>query len=92
MENQNYKGFKQNYEKATLGQFGFKKLTTGETSLVSDVFIAIQVLEDCEFTANIKGSGDNNFNDTLIAGTIIYGEFYNINVVSGKILAYLKTY
>lgn len=75
---------------ASFGQFGFRKLVSTDISETGERFVAIQVLEDAEISVDCKGRGDTTFSDTLSAGTAIYGDFENISVTTGKVLAYLR--
>lgn len=77
---------------ASFGQFGIRVLTTNAT--VGETFIAIQVLEDAvissTLTANEVGEiGDASITSlALTAGTVIYGRFIDLQVASGKVIAY----
>lgn len=80
-----------NFNKATLGQFGIRVLTGNATA--GETFVAIQVLEDAVITSDLAEL-DGNIGDTTItslaltAGTVIYGRFVNLEVASGKVIAY----
>ena len=81
-------GYQANHNKTTLGQFGFKKINVGES--YSGSFAAIQALEDSSLIADTESvEGDLQFNDNIVTGLIIYGNFNNISVTSGKVLIYL---
>lgn len=77
---------------ASFGQFGIRVLTTDATA--GETFLAIQVLEDAvisaTLTANDKGEiGDTSISSlSLTAGTTIYGRFIDLEVASGKVIAY----
>lgn len=80
-----------NFNNATLGQFGLRVLTGNATA--GETFVAIQVLEDAVITSDLVGL-NSNIGDTeitslaLTAGTVIYGRFVNLEVASGKVIAY----
>jgi hypothetical protein len=77
---------------ASFGQFGLRVLTSNATA--GETFVAIQVLEDATIsgtlTANEQGTiGDSTITSlALTAGTIIYGRFVDLQVASGKVIAY----
>lgn len=80
-----------NFNNATLGQFGLRVLTGN--AIVGEAFVAIQVLEDAVITSDLveldKIIGDTNITSlALTAGTVIYGRFVNLEVASGKVIAY----
>jgi len=77
------------------GQYGLRVLTSNAIS--GETFIAIQVIADCVISTKLKSYESNNIeiigdsainNLTLDAGTIIYGRFYDLEVASGKVIAY----
>ena len=74
--------------KASFGINGFKKLITGQS--YTGAFVAIQALDTSDVIAGTAdGNGDAQFDDSLTAGTTIYGNFNNLSVSSGKVLIYL---
>lgn len=77
------------------GQFGLRVLTTDATA--GEKFIAIQVLEDAVISSDLTSYKSGEFESIgdatitsleLTAGTIIYGRFENLEVASGKVIAY----
>lgn len=74
---------------ATFGQFGFRKLSGSANSFPKEKFCAIHALADTELKVDVGGKGDKTFTDTITAGTVIYGDFTNIDLTSGKVVAYL---
>jgi hypothetical protein len=66
----------------------------GGTALTSGTFSAIQVIADAKLhtlTGNIGGGIENTTEGsaaTLLAGTIIYGQFSAIKLHSGSVVAY----
>lgn len=77
------------------GQYGLRVLTTD--AIAGETFVAIQVLEDAVISSdliayqipNAEIIGDTSITDlSLTAGTIIYGKFKNLEVASGKVIAY----
>jgi hypothetical protein len=80
-----------NENRASFGQFGLRVLTTDATA--GETFIAIQVLEDAVISSDLSlldgESGDTSITSlSLTAGTVIYGIFVNLEVASGKVIAY----
>lgn len=81
---------------ASFGQFGLRVLNA-EASIQGETFIAIQVLTDAVINSKLKPYptpdseiiGDTDLTSlALTAGTIIYGRFYDVDVASGKVIAY----
>jgi len=80
------------FQKVSFGDYGLRILSSGETSVANEAFAAIQVLADCvvSFTNNTDGGDTTITSLSLSAGQAIYGNFEDISVASGKILAYLR--
>lgn len=76
---------------ASFGQFGLRVLTSA--AIEGENFNAIQVIEDCVISTKLREL-DGKIGDTdiaslaLTAGTVIYGRFYDLDVESGKVIAY----
>jgi hypothetical protein len=86
------------FQKVSFGDYGFRILTSGETSLANETFAAIQVLVETvlALTNNVEGGDTMITNLSLDAGQIIYGNFSAITLSSavglssGKVIAYLR--
>ena len=90
MKDYNYNA---NTNQSAFGQFGLRVLTTNATT--GEEFVAIQVLTDAVISATLTANqstgeiGDTSITSlALTAGTIIYGRFVNLQVASGKVIAY----
>jgi len=72
----------------SLGQRGF--VYVADTSVISNNFAAIQVLEAAQFSAlaALNSTVGGLVGITLTAGTIIYGPFTGFTLNSGKVIAY----
>ena len=77
-----------NFQRQVLGQKGFRKLRTGNTSTVGEFYRAITVLADASITTTSE-SGDSLSSEAIPAGVTIYGLFSSITIVSGDVLAYI---
>lgn len=77
-----------NFQRQVLGQKGFRKLRTGNTSTVGEFYRAITVLADASITVTSE-AGDDLTTETVAAGITIYGLFSSVTVVSGDVLAYI---
>ena len=77
-----------NFQRQVLGQKGFRKLRTGNTSTVGEFYRAITVLADASITVTSEAGEDLNA-ETIPAGITIYGLFSSVTVVSGDVLAYI---
>lgn len=80
---------------ASFGQFGLRVLTTD--AVAGETFVAIQALENSVITAdleayptpNLEVIGDSSITSlSLPKGLIIYGRFINLEIASGKVIAY----
>jgi len=80
------------FQEMSFGDYGFRVLSSGETSIENEYFSSIQVLTDTIVSFdNETIKGDNEVVGMgIMAGQIIYGNFTNISVTSGKIIAYLR--
>ena len=90
MKDYNYNA---NTNQASFGQFGLRVLTTNATA--EETFVAVQVITDAVISATLTANestgeiGDTSITSlALTAGTIIYGRFVNLQVASGKVIAY----
>lgn len=82
---------KSNVDNVQFGQFGLRVLTTDAN--VGECFVAIQAIEDSVISCDINDypdtEGDTSITSlSLTAGTVIYGRFVNLEVASGKVIAY----
>lgn len=77
-----------NFQRQVLGQKGFRKLRTGNSSAAGEFYRAITVLADASITLTSE-AGDDLTTETVAAGITIYGLFNSITVVSGDVLAYI---
>lgn len=77
-----------NYQLASFGQFGFRKIATGQTGTSGEQYRVIYLLEDSTISVT-SVNGDNLSGQPLLAGSSIYGLFTSVSVVSGSVLAYI---
>ncbi len=77
-----------NFQRQVLGQKGFRKLRTGNSSTAGEFYRAITVLADASITLTSE-AGDDLTTEAIPAGITIYGLFSSITVVSGDVLAYI---
>ena len=80
------------YQKLSFGDNGLRYLAAGDTSVSGESFGAIQVIESATISCDIDATaGDAAITSlALPLGTIIYGNFDDISVASGKVIAYLR--
>ena len=80
------------FQKVSFGDYGLRILSSGETSVANENFAAIQVLADCVISmTNSTEGGDTTITSlSLSAGQAIYGNFEDVSVTSGKVIAYLR--
>tara|TARA_R110002126_G_scaffold100092_1_gene231480 strand:- start:194 stop:460 length:267 start_codon:yes stop_codon:yes gene_type:complete len=77
-----------NYQLASFGQFGFRKISTGGTGTANEQYRVVYALEDTTVTV-VSYAGDDLAGEFLLAGTAVYGLFSEVVVVEGSVLAYI---
>ena len=82
---------KSNVDNVQFGQFGLRVLTTDAN--VGEGFVAIQAIEDSVISCDINDYPDTEGDTSIISlslttGIVIYGRFVNLQVASGKVIAY----
>jgi ethanolamine utilization microcompartment shell protein EutS len=84
--------YSSDFQKLSFGDNGLRYLVTGDTSVSGESFGAIQVIDSAIISCDIDtAGGDSSLTSiSLFAGTIIYGNFDDIVVTSGKVIAYLR--
>jgi hypothetical protein len=75
--------------RSTFGLDGMITFLEGEESEIGDFFISVKAEIDSEFTADLKGPGDDTLIFSLGPGDSITGSFTNIRGVKGKIVGHL---
>ena len=76
-----------NFYQSVTGDYGFRVLSTGESSVAGDSFRAIQALEGSSVTTTTT-VGDALSAVTLAEGSIVYGRFDSVTCNTGKVIAY----
>ena len=77
------------FQKISFGDKGLRVLAVGATSVAGENFCAIQAIESSTISCDIHTNGGDT-SLSIGAGVIIYGNFDDISVASGKIVAYLR--
>jgi len=77
-----------NYQLASFGQFGFRKISGGGFGQPNEEYRVVYALEDSTVTV-VASSGDSLSSEFLLAGTAVYGLFTEIEVNGGSVLAYI---
>lgn len=77
-----------NYQLASFGQSGFRKISTGQTGTSGEQYRVIYALENATISVT-SVNGDSLSAQAILAGTSIYGLFSAVSVSSGSILAYI---
>jgi len=76
-----------NYQLATFGQKGFKKVENGD-DLAAGHYNAILVIDDASITC-VSVNGDDLTTEEVPAGVTIVGLFTDVTVASGTVLVYI---
>lgn len=74
-----------NFFQSSVGDYGFRALTTGQST--SDSCRAIQALEDSSVTTTTS-TGDALTEVIIPTGTVIWGKFDSVSCVAGSVIAY----
>jgi hypothetical protein len=84
--------FGSEFYKLSFGDKGLRLLNASSTSVTDEHFAAIFALEDAVITTtcNTTGGDASLTSLSLSAGFVIYGNFDDITVTSGKIIGYLR--
>jgi hypothetical protein len=77
-----------NYQLASFGQFGFRKISAGQSGTANEQYRVVYALQDSTITV-VSTSGDSLTSQTLLAGTAVYGLFTSVACASGSVLAYI---
>tara|TARA_R110001632_G_scaffold90280_1_gene194024 strand:+ start:146 stop:415 length:270 start_codon:yes stop_codon:yes gene_type:complete len=77
-----------NFYQSSTGDYGFRLLGTGESSVAGENFRAIQVIEAAVITTT-NVNGDSFSSQALPGSVIVFGKFDTVSVASGSVLAYL---
>lgn len=77
-----------NYQLASFGQFGFRKISAGQSGTASEQYRVVFALEDSTISVTAS-AGDDLSGQAVLAGTAVYGLFTEVSVASGSVLAYI---
>ena len=80
------------FQKLSFGDKGLRVIAASATSLAGENFCAIQALESSTISCDIDSvGGDASITSLALgAGSIIYGNFDDVSVASGKVVCYLR--
>jgi hypothetical protein len=80
------------FQKLSFGDKGLRVLANGSTSVVGENFCAIQAIESSTISCDIDTiGGDTSIVSLSIgAGVVIYGNFDDVVVAAGNVVAYLR--
>mgnify|MGYP007046306906 CR=1 FL=1 len=80
------------FQKISFGDKGLRVLSIGATSVAGENFCAIQAIESSTISCDIDTvGGDSSITSLALgAGSIIYGNFDDVSVASGKVVCYLR--
>ena len=76
-----------NFYQSVTGDYGFRVLSTGESSAAGESFRAIQALEGSSITTTTS-VGDALSAVTIAEGSVVYGKFDTVTCNTGKVIAY----
>ncbi len=76
-----------NFYQSATGDYGFRLLSGGDSSIAGESFRSIQALEDSVVTTTTQ-AGDALTSVSLTEGMVVFGKFDSVAVASGKVLAY----
>ena len=80
------------FQKLSFGDKGLRVLNNGSTSVSGENFCAIQAIESSTISCDIDTiGGDTSIVSLSIgAGVVIYGNFDDVVVAAGNVVAYLR--
>jgi len=84
--------YSSDFQKLAFGDKGLRILAASATSTAGENFCAIQAIEASTISCDIDTTGGDTSITSLAlsAGTIIYGNFDDVSVASGKVVCYLR--
>lgn len=77
-----------NYFQAAMGDFGFRKLSAGDTSPSGEEYRVIVCLQECSINATSL-VGDSFTGQVLPTGMQIFGKFSEVSCYQGVVIAYI---
>lgn len=80
------------FQRLSFGDKGLRIISSGSTSTAGENFCAIQALENSTISCDIDTIGGDTSITSLVltTGQVIYGNFDDVSVASGKIITYLR--
>ena len=84
--------FSSDFQKLSFGDNGLRIIPASGTSIAGESFCAIQAIEASTISCDIDAAaGDASITSlALTAGSIIYGNFDDVDCASGKVICYLR--
>lgn len=76
------------FKQSSFGRNGFRLVKNNTTLPSNESYMVLYVAEDTQITAVTK-KGDSLIDESFTAGSIIYGIFTDIQVTTGKVIAYI---
>tara|TARA_Y100000385_G_scaffold281964_2_gene335631 strand:+ start:242 stop:514 length:273 start_codon:yes stop_codon:yes gene_type:complete len=80
------------FQKLSFGDKGLRVIAASATSLTGENFCAIQAIESSVISCDIDTiGGDTSISSlSMSTGVVIYGNFDDVSVASGKVICYLR--
>jgi ethanolamine utilization microcompartment shell protein EutS len=84
--------YSSDFHKLSFGDKGLRIIAASATSTAGENFCAIQAVEASTISCDIDTTGGDASITSLAlgAGSIIYGNFDDVSVASGKVICYLR--
>ena len=84
--------YSSDFQKLSFGDNGLRIIPASGTSIAGESFCAIQAVEASTISCDIDTTGGDASITSLAlsAGSIIYGNFDDVSVASGKVICYLR--
>jgi len=80
------------FQKLSFGDKGLRIIAASSTSIAGENFCAIQAIEGSTISCDVDTvGGDASITSlALAAGVVLYGNFDDVAVASGKVVCYLR--
>ena len=80
------------FQKLSFGDKGLRIVAASATSVAGESFCAIQAIESSTISCDVDTiGGDTSITSLALgAGVVIYGNFDDVAVASGKVVCYLR--
>jgi len=78
------------YRRQVFAQDGFRVVDNTFSQPAGEAYVALYVISDVTGLTTTTPSGDALSSISLVAGSVIYGNFSTVSVATGQLIAYIR--